>query len=98
MAFVREAAKAPQTSEWKEGKKVRGNDIPPGAAIATFRDGKYPNEATGNHAAIYDGQDENGIFVWDQWKGQAVHRRHIKFRGGAGSPSNDGDAFSVIEH
>jgi len=97
VAFVQMAAGAPRTSDWKQGKKVRGNEIPLGTAIATFKDGKYSNNATGNHAAIYDGQDKEGIWVWDQWKGQPVHRRHIKFRGGKGSSSNDGDAFSVIE-
>lgn len=35
--------------------------------------------------------------VWDQWKGQPVHQRSIRFRGGQGSASNDGDAYSVIE-
>ncbi len=97
VAFVQVAARAPATSAWKEGKKVRGNDILIGTAIATFVDGKNPNKPTGNHAAIYDGQDKDGIWVWDQWKGQPVRRRHIRFKGGKGSPSNDGDAFSIIE-
>ena len=97
VAFVRTCSKAPETAKWKAGKKVRGADIAKGTAIATFKSGKYSSAETGNHAAIYDGQDEKGIFVWDQWKGQPVHRRQIEFRGGKGSPSNDGDAFSVIE-
>jgi hypothetical protein len=100
VAFVQQAAGVPNTSQWKEGQKVRGSTIAKGTAIATFQGGVYPNKKTGNHAAIYDGQDKNGIWVWDQWKSKTathlVQRRYIPFRGGKGSPSNDGDAFSVI--
>jgi hypothetical protein len=97
VAFVKEASGAPQTSLWKEGKKVRDATIPTGTAIATFIDGVYPSHTHGNHAAIYVEQNANGLVVWDQWTGQPVHQRTIHFRGGAVDPSNDGDAFSVIE-
>jgi hypothetical protein len=101
VAFVREAANVPAHSEWKEGIKVRGSNIPKGTAIATFVGGKYPDKKPDDgksmHAAIYDGQDQNGIWVWDQWVGQAVSRRAIPFQAGRGRRSNDGDAFSVIE-
>jgi hypothetical protein len=98
VAFVRACSNAPASSSWREGEKVRGNQtLRAGAAIATFVDGAYPSAATGNHAAIYIGQTEEGIQVWDQWRGQPVHQRTIRFRGGEGSMSNDGDAFSVIE-
>jgi hypothetical protein len=103
VAFVQACTCAPETADWRRGAKVRGTlDLAKGTASATFdKDGKYANKATGNHAAIYDGQDSKGIWIWDQWKNtkttQTVHRRHIPFRGGTGSPSNDGDAFSVIE-
>ncbi len=97
VAFVKEASGAPQTSLWKEGETVRGADIAKGTAIATFIDGVYPSHAHGNHAAIYVEQNDVGLIVWDQWTGQPVHQRTIRFQGGAGSPSNDGDAFSVIE-
>ena len=98
--FVREAASAPQTSLWKKGEKVKGSvTLRKGTAIATFdKDGKYANKVTGNHAAIYLIQDNNGLWVYDQWVSQgAVKKRYIGFRGGKGSPSNDGDAFSVID-
>ncbi|MFO0849856.1 MAG: BPSL0067 family protein [Gemmataceae bacterium] len=100
--FVQEAAGAPHTSKWKQGVQVRGNkNLARGTAIASgWANGAYPNKATGNHAAIYDGQDDKGIWVYDQWAGKKpkpVSRRHIPFRGGKGSPSNDGDAFYVIE-
>jgi hypothetical protein len=111
VALVQHCAAAPHTSTWKRGIKVRDNDlrIAHGSIIATFdQDGKYPNKNTGNHAAIYDGQDEKGIWVYDQfWRRnpdqpgekmrQAVSRRHIRFKGGHGSPSNDGDAYYVVE-
>lgn len=97
VAFVKEASGAPQTSLWKEGEKVRGSDIPTGTAIATFINGEYPSHPHGNHAAIYVNQNDAGILVWDQWVGHPVSQRTIRFNGGAGSPSNDGDTFSVIE-
>ena len=69
-----------------------------GTAIATFVNGKYPNQPTGNHAAIYVSQDGGGLWVYDQWAAQGmVKKRYIRFKGGVGSASNDGDAFSVIE-
>ncbi|MFH1897931.1 MAG: BPSL0067 family protein [Candidatus Desantisbacteria bacterium] len=100
VAFVQEAAKAPNTSSWKKGVAVRNKlSLKKGTAIATFnKDGKYPNNSTGNHAAIYLSQNTNGIWVCDQWRKQGMVRtRLIRFKGGEGSPSNDGDAFFVIE-
>jgi hypothetical protein len=42
-----------------------------------------------------------GIWVYDQWLGQPVHKRLIRFEGGSGgkwgSKSNDGTRFAVIE-
>lgn len=99
--FVKAAASAPHTAAWRKGPEVRGNPhILPGTAIATFEaDGTYTN-ASGNHAAIYLGQDERGIWVYDQWRGRPVHRRLIRFEGGRGSgrgsKSNDGTRFAVI--
>jgi len=52
---------------------------------------------TGNHGAIYVSQDAEGITVWDQSLGNPVSKRKIRFKGGEGKPSNDGDAYSVIE-
>jgi len=95
--YVQKTSGAPHTSLWKEGETVRDADIAKGTAIATFIDGVYPSHAHGNHAAIYVEQNDVGLVVWDQWVGQPVHMRTIHFKGGKGSPSNDGDAFSVIE-
>jgi hypothetical protein len=100
--FVKAAAGAPRTAAWHKGPAVRGNPhIAQGTAIATFEsDGSYTNES-GNHAAIYLYQDERGIWVYDQWQGQPVHKRLIRFESGSGgkhdSKSNDGKRFAVIE-
>ena len=71
-----------------------------GTAIATFEaDGTYTNQS-GNHAAIYLGQEDRGIWVYDQWRGHPVDKRLIRFAGGRGSrgsKSNDGRRFAVIE-
>jgi len=99
--FVQAAAAAPRTTEWRPGALVRGNkSIPPGTAIATFEaDGTYTSKR-GNHAAIYISQDETGIRVYDQWQGQPVHERVIKFKGGRGAgsgyKSNDGTLYRVV--
>jgi hypothetical protein len=99
---VQAAAGAPLTAAWRAGAAVHGNpEIAPGTAIATFEtDGTYTNES-GNHAAIYLDQDDRGIWVYDQWQGQPVARRLIRFEGGSGkawgSKSNDGSRFAVIE-
>lgn len=97
VAFVRESSGAPPSSSWTEGVKARGANVAVGTIIATFVDGVYPNNASGNHAAVYVSQDAHGLTVWDQWTGQPVHKRVIQFRGGQGSMSNDGDSFSVVE-
>jgi hypothetical protein len=72
-----------------------------GTAIATFVNGKYPQTgSTGKHAAIYLGQDADGIQVLDQWASQGmVLPRTIRWVSSQPhpSPSNDANAFSVIE-
>ena len=100
--FVKVVAGVPLTAAWQEGAEVRGNPhIARGTAIATFEsDGSYTSES-GNHAAIYLDQNDHGIWVYDQWRGQPVHKRLIRFEGGSsakrGSKSNDGRRFAVIE-
>jgi hypothetical protein len=97
VALVQAWCNAPNTGSWSKGIDVRGNDhlIQKGTAIATFENGVYPNRSSGNHAAIYLGQDASGIQVIDQWSGQGSHRRTIRWEGRG--VSNDGDFFSVIE-
>jgi len=107
VALVQHYANAPNTSNWKEGEPVKGKlGIEKGTAIATFVNGKYPNARHGNHAALYISQDAGGIWVMDQWKGDPkkpkVSKRYLLSKGKRrnGSyidPSNNADAFSVIE-
>jgi hypothetical protein len=98
VTYVKAATMAPQTSLWIEGQRVKGSNVAFGTAIATFQGGHYTNNTTGqSHAAIYISQDATGILVWDQWVGQPVHQRVIRFQGGAVAPRNDGDAFCVID-
>jgi hypothetical protein len=100
--FVKMAAGAPRTAAWREGAVVRGNPhVARGTAIATFESGGSYTSESGNHAAIYVFQDDRGIWVYDQWRGQPVHKRLIRFEGGSGSKrgtkSNNGRRFAVIE-
>lgn len=102
VAYVRQVTGAPPASMWKRGKKVKDCSLlSEGTAIATFTaDGRYPNQHGGSsHAAIYISQSLSGIRVWDQWLGQPVHTRTIRFQhGGTGvKPVNDGGAFFVIK-
>lgn len=55
--FVRQATGAPETIMWKKSKMVseaKFGEIARGTAIATFdKNGKYPTDGHGKHAAIY---------------------------------------------
>lgn len=89
------------TSQWKKGKKVRGNSIAAGTAIATFLGNGGTTFQSGNgHAAIFISQDSKGINVWDQFHKRdgsckTVAPRYLPFGNPSGS-SNDGDKFYVI--
>jgi hypothetical protein len=61
------------TATWTQGSAVQGDtSLQPGTAIATFGpNGTYTNSTDGSsHAAIYLGQNAQGIQVEDQWLGQ----------------------------
>lgn len=96
---------APVTAVWREGARIvklapgKADTIQKGTAIATFVDGKYPQHGnTGMHAAIYLGQNAQGIQVMDQWRAQGkVRPRTIPWHPHRPGLSNDGSAFSVIE-
>ena len=69
VALVQHYTNAPNTARWREGEKVFGNpNIKKGTAIATFVNGRYPNQSHGNHAAFYMGQDAKGIIIGSSWK------------------------------
>lgn len=92
-----------KAANWKQGAAVRGNaTIKKGTAIATFVNGVYPNAEHGNHAALYVSQESDRIWVIDQWEDQPPHKRYLLFKGQNADgtyidPSNNGDAFSIIE-
>lgn len=101
--FVRQATGAPETKQWKKGKKVADavvGEIERGTAIATFDSkGNYPTDLLGKHAAIYLLHNKQFIQVLDQWDSQGeVKQRPIWFKRPKGTKrSNDGDTFYVIE-
>ena len=99
LALVQKVSGAPLTHLWNKGSKVKGDvTLAQGTAIATFgSSGTYENKLDGSsHAAIYISQSVVGIDVYDQWTGQPVHKRTIRFRNGQGSAVNDGDQFYVV--
>jgi len=97
------------TSAWRPGARVVdvARTLQRGTAIATFENGHFPHRKTGQHAAFFIATAGAGIYVMDQWKGDQEHKptvsmRHIgrKGRNKDGSfvdPSNNAEAFSVIE-
>ena len=99
--FLPEVGRA---ANWRQGTKINGyNDPPlePGTAIATFHNGKYQNNATGNHAAIflkYDEEDgKKGIRVLEQYNTHTPKERLIPFDSLVSqSPSNHASSYSVI--
>ena len=103
VAFVEACAGCPPTSHWVRGRAVRNDPtIPYGSAIATFSpEGLYTNSTDGSsHAAIYLGQDAKGLRVLDQWSGQPVHARTIRFPGPSApppAPANSANCFFLIE-
>ena len=107
VALVQTYAEAPRAAEWKQGVSVRGKLLlTKGTAIATFEAGVYKNRPHGNHAALYVSQDQGGIWVMDQWKGDpdkpTVSPHYLRFKGVGRDgkwvdTGNNGDAYSVIE-
>ena len=107
VALVQHYAKAPATGLWGQGKIVLATtSLAKGTAIATFVDGKYRSHASGNHAGLYLSQDAGGIWIMDQWLSDAtkpkISKRYLRKKGklqngSVVDPSNNAEAFSVIE-
>lgn len=97
--FLQLAGGLPHTSTWRRGALVRESGAAPGTAIATFDpDGRYGNHVDGrSHTAVLVAIEEAGLSVWDQWVGQPVHQRLLRYRAGHGRAANDGNRFYVIE-
>ena len=90
------------TATWTQGSAVQGNtSLQPGTAIATFGpNGTYTNSTDGSsHAAIYLGQNAQGIQVEDQWVGHPASVRTIAWSSTtSSSAANNGSAFYVVSH
>jgi hypothetical protein len=104
----------PATSNWSEGSSVRSaiespiagaqSGIQRGTAIATFKDGKYPSHAHGNHACFFieAQQDGSGFLVLEQHVKpfpDKIQRRIIKYRKKLANgqiDSDNGDWYSII--
>jgi hypothetical protein len=99
VALVRECAPLPPTRAWRRGDPVRNSNCAAGTVIATFdADGTYGNHVDGrSHAAILLRENTDGLLVIDQWLGQPVHQRVIRYRNGSGDAVNDGDRYHVVE-
>jgi hypothetical protein len=81
------------TSTWRQGIQVKGNKIPAGTAIATFKNGKYANY----HAAIFIRETKDGLEVWDQFNTppKPWGKRTLYFKKN-NDHSNNGNLFYVI--
>ncbi|WP_175944295.1 BPSL0067 family protein [Caballeronia sp. BCC1704] len=106
--LVKHYAHAPATALWREGTPVMDTPlIPVGTAIATFVKGEYRSHPHGNHAAFFLRSDGHCIWVMDQWandednkpvvSSRAVCRKGRLKNGRYVDPSNNADAFSIIE-
>lgn len=103
--FIKQTLDAPATTAWRQGQRIirlpphAPDPVARGTAIGTFVNGRYPQTGnSGMHAAIYLGQDAQGIHVLDQWRAQGrVLPRTIPWQPRRPGLSNDGTAFSVIE-
>lgn len=66
-----------RTALWREGVKVKGNNIKPGTAIASFRNGRFRQD----HAAILVKETKNGLIVWDQYNPPKIMgKAHVVFQ------------------
>ena len=96
VSFVRTACPTlPPTGAWKKGALVKGNEsITAGTVIATFNAADHYQ----GHAAIYDGQTDKGINVYDQWvtppNPKPIGPRLLRWA--AHGNSNNGDNFYVV--
>ena len=99
VVFARAKKPLGLTPGWKQGKKVQGNKIRPGVAIASFRNGRYRQD----HAAILIEERPDGLWVWDQYNTtrsgdpKPWGKRLLPFNAPANDHSNNGNLFYTIE-
>lgn len=106
VALIQLYAGAPVSSAWRQGDAVLGNrTLQKGTAIATFVDGRYPNQAHGNHAAFFVKEFAKGIWIMDQWKSEKKTTISLRFLASLGKNKqgkfiraiDNAEAYSVIE-
>ena len=91
------------TSTWVAGSSVQGNgDLQVGTAVATFLgpNGSYNTSDLQQHTGIYEGQDAGGMYLLEQYQGQAPQVRYIPWTGKSSSSTaiNQGQSYYVIGH
>src|SRR5271166_5183581 len=89
------------TATWVQGASVQGNtSLAPGTIVATFGpNGTYTGlQDRSAHAAIYLGQNDQGIQVMDQWAGQAAGIRTIPWNSSSSLPISSGSNYYVVSH
>jgi hypothetical protein len=98
VALVQATSGVGLTSTWVPGEQVQGaTGLAPGTVIATFGDnGTYTNTYGQSHAAIYLGQNDQGIQVMDQYKGQAAYEHTIAWT--TNNAYESGSKFYVVSH
>ena len=96
VSLIRACSDAPTTNYWLAGEQVTKSSPKPGTVIATFENGKYPNRI-GYHAAVFISQNQDGILVWDQWKGKPVHQRLIRIGNKKTKASNSAQAYRIVK-
>jgi hypothetical protein len=104
VTLIKTYTSAGWTGRWKQGEAVVGNKyLKQGTAIANFANGRWPGKAHGNHSAFYLGQVSDGIYILDQWPDKKkigkrfIRRKGKDARGNFITPSDNADAFFVIE-
>jgi hypothetical protein len=98
VALVQATSNVGLTASWVPGAQVQGNtNLAPGTVIATFGSGgTYTNTVGQSHAAIYLGQNEQGIQVMDQWANKAASYRTINWT--TQNTYESGSKFYVVSH
>lgn len=101
VTLVKTFSGAPAASLWREGEKLTRssvNTLAAGTVSATFVKGRYPNRASGNHAAVFVRTTANGIVAFDQWRGHKPAERSIFFGRGTGvNVAQRPELYSVVE-
>ena len=106
VALIKSCTNLGLTHDWRKGANLYDQqggrivaehqaEILPGSVIATFANGRYPSES-GYHAAIYIRHDNDGLWVWDQFKGKAVSQRFIRVRSDHAEPGNTAQAYALV--